>query len=153
MNHPRFICFYRTSCPGYGGRRERITRLVPRTLDSIPPPFPLILRSTWPASAPPARSVADSLTRSDWHGHRGARPPSFVGSIPPAGVIRRTSYSPCAALSGCACSCADRHRAEAVAGHPAPPDIRPPGARGKLSSTSSHRRAARTRRDRKPFGC
>ena len=97
----------------YGGRRGRITRLVPRTLDSLPPTFRSSFATLGPPSHRLARSVEDSLTRSatndlllrrsmpfvaDWHDPRKLGSPHFVRSMPPAGVIRRTSYSPCALL-------------------------------------------------------
>jgi hypothetical protein len=52
--------------------------------------------------------------------------------MPPAGVIRRTSYSPCASLLVARGVARARPPAEEVAGHPAPPGLRPPGARGVL---------------------
>jgi hypothetical protein len=76
-----------------------------------------------------ARSAPGGTARSslcmppvaDWHDPSQARIASSQAprSMPPAGVNRRTSYSPCAALFGCAWSCARwcawRHRAEGAA--------------------------------------
>ena len=94
----------------------------------------LLARSKTPSLGPrPTAPLEDSLYMpfvADWHGPRKLGPPHFVRSMPPAGFIRRTSYSSCASLL-VARAVAHSASCRRVAGHPAPPDLGPPVARAR----------------------
>ena len=110
MNHPVCMLLLIALSAGYGGRRKRITRLILRTLDSLPPTFRSSLATLGPPPHRLARSVEDSLTRSATGGsarrlaiHATGRGLARTAqawsassqaprSMPPAGFIRRTSW-------------------------------------------------------------
>jgi hypothetical protein len=64
----RLICFYRHPCLATAIRRTECIAVRSSHARLRSSYAPLILRSAWPAFAPPARSVEDSLTRSDRNG-------------------------------------------------------------------------------------